>query len=135
LPLPKHLLESTYLENKAAIETLPYWSTEFVGLGPYRVQEWTPGSYLILQANDRFVLGRPKIDTIEVRFYPDPNVLQAAMLAEAVDLPLGTSRSTSFDLAQDLKQRWNGSVHFGPGNVLSFWPQMLNSQPPIVADA
>ncbi len=135
LPLPKHLLEASYRESKPAFESLPYWSADFVGLGPYRVQEWTFGSFLILQANDRFVLGRPKIDSIEVRFYPDPNVLQAAMLAEAVDLPLGTQRSTSYDLAQDLQQRWSGTVFFAPGNVLAFWPQLLNPTPPILADA
>jgi peptide/nickel transport system substrate-binding protein len=135
LPLPKHLLESTYLDNKSAFETLPYWSTEFVGLGPYRVQDWTFGSFLILQAYDQFVLGRPKIDSIEVRFYPDPNVLQAAMLSEAVDLPLGTSRSTSYDLAQDLQARWSGTVTFSPGNALAFWPQLLNPTPTILGDA
>ena len=134
LPLPRHILEAPYLENKSTLESLPYWSTEFVGLGPFRVQEWTFGSSLILQANDRFVLGRPKIDSIEVRFYPDPNVLQAAMLAEAVDLPLGTQRSTSFDMAQDLQQRWNGTVTFSPGNALAFWPQLLNPTPTILAD-
>jgi len=134
LPLPKHLLEPTYQENKSAFETLTYWSTEFVGAGPYRVQQWTPGTPLILQANERYVLGRPKIDTIEVRPYPDPNVLQAAMLAEAVDLPLGTSRSTSFDLAQDLQARWSGTVSFSPGNVLAFWPQLLSPTPSALAD-
>jgi len=133
-PLPRHLLETAYAENKTGWDSLPYWSTEFVGLGPYRVQDWTFSSALTLQANDRFILGRPKIDTIEVRFYPDPNVLQAAMLAEAVDLPLGTQRSTSFDMAQDLQQRWSGTVSFTPGQALAFWPQLLNPTPPILAD-
>jgi len=57
------------------------------------------------------------------------------MLAEAVDLPLGTSRSTSFDMAQDLQARWNGSVHLNPDNVLAFWPQLRNPTPLILADA
>ncbi len=136
LPLPKHLLEGALSgENKAAYETLPYWSTEFIGLGPYRLGEWTLGQSLTLRANDRFVLGRPKIDTIEVRAFPDPNVLQAAMLSEAVDLPLGTGRSTSFDLAQDLEARWSGKVYFLPANVLAFWPQLLSPTPAVVGDA
>ncbi len=134
LPLPKHLLEGPLGESKAAYETLPYWSTEFVGLGPYRIQNWALGQSIVLRANDSFILGRPKIDEIELRSYPDPTALIAAMLAEAVDLPLGTSRSTSFDMAQDLKARWNGSVYFTPGNVLAFWPQLLNPTPPILGD-
>ena len=134
LPLPRHLLEGPLAENKAGVDGLPYWSTEFVGLGPFKIEEWVLGRSLVLAANDRFVLGRPKIDTIEIKAFPDPNVLIAALLAEAVDLPLGASRSTSFDQAQELRQRWPGTVTFSPGNVLAFWPQMLNSQPPIVAD-
>jgi peptide/nickel transport system substrate-binding protein len=135
LPLPRHLLEGALTENKAGYETLPYWSTEFMGLGPFRVQEWTFGQSLILRANERFALGRPKIDTVEVRSFPDPNVLQAALLSEAVDLPLGTGRSTSFDLAQDLQARWSGRVSFIPGNVLSLWPQLLSANPPALTDA
>ncbi len=135
LPLPKHLLEGALSESKAGYETLPYWSTEFAGLGPFRLQEWTLGQSVILRANERFVLGRPKIDQIEVRAFPDPNVLQAALLSEAVDLPLGTGRSTSFDLAQDLQARWSGKVYFLPANVLAFWPQLLSPTPPIVGDA
>lgn len=135
LPLPKHLLEGPLSENKAGYETLPYWSTDFVGLGPFQIQEWTFGQSLILRANERFILGRPKIDIVEVRSYPDPNVLQAALLSEAVDLPLGTSRSTSFDMAQDLQARWSGTVHFGPGNVLALWPQLLSPTPPVLGDA
>jgi peptide/nickel transport system substrate-binding protein len=134
LPLPKHILEGPLTENKAVYETLPYWSTEFVGLGPWRLHEWTLGQSVVLRANDRFALGKPKIDEIELRSYPDPNVLEAAMLSEAVDLPLGTSRSTSFDMAQDLQARWSGKVSFSPGNVLSFWPQLLNPTPPIVGE-
>jgi peptide/nickel transport system substrate-binding protein len=135
LPLPRHLLEAALTENKAGYETLPYWSTEFMGLGPFKVQEWTFGQSLMLRANERFALGRPKIDTVEVRSFPDPNVLQAALLSEAVDLPLGTGRSTSFDLAQDLQARWSGKVSFVPGNVLSLWPQLLSANPPILTDA
>jgi peptide/nickel transport system substrate-binding protein len=135
LPLPKHILEGPLGENKAGYDSLPYWSADFVGLGPWRIQEWNLGQSLILRANDRFVLGRPKIDTIEIRSFPDPNVLQAALLSEAVDIPLGTGRSTSFDLAQDLQARWSGKVYFVPGNVLSFWPQLLNPTPAIVGDA
>ena len=36
-PLPKHLLESVYLANKADLPASPYLINEFVGLGPYRL--------------------------------------------------------------------------------------------------
>ena len=31
VPLPKHILEAPYLENKATITDHPYWSTQFIG--------------------------------------------------------------------------------------------------------
>src|SRR5439155_20184553 len=68
-PLPKHLLEAPYLNDKANFLQVPFWSSEFVGAGPYRVKSLTPGTGLILTAFDAYVLGRPKIDEIEVRFF------------------------------------------------------------------
>ncbi len=134
LPLPKHLLEAEYLENKRGFDALPYWSEGFVGTGPYRVREWLLGSFLVLDANDGYVLGRPRIDTIEVRFFGDPTVLHAALLANAIDLPLGT-RGTSLDQAVELQKQWNGVIEFLPGAPLGLWPQLLTPNPAIVADA
>ena len=71
LPLPKHLLEATYNADRASFTQLPYWSQAFVGAGPYRLQDWASGSHLLLAANDDYVLGRPKIAEIEVKFIPD----------------------------------------------------------------
>ena len=34
-PMPKHLLEPAYLEDKATFFSRPFWNTEFVGAGPY----------------------------------------------------------------------------------------------------
>src|SRR5437867_3721560 len=74
-PLPKHLLEAAYLENKAGFTDLPYWTTGFVSSGPFRVKDWVSGSHLVLEAFDDYVLGRPKLDEIQVRFILDANTL------------------------------------------------------------
>ena len=44
-----------------------------------------------MSAFDSYVLGRPKIDEIEVKFIPDPNTLMANMLA-GVELTIGRDR-------------------------------------------
>src|SRR5205823_7258485 len=44
LPLPKHLLEQPYNDDKASLSSLPYWSSGFVGTGPFKVKEWVIGS-------------------------------------------------------------------------------------------
>src|SRR5207245_265877 len=79
-PLPKALLEKPYADDKANFHLLPYWSDEFTGTGPYRVQQWVKDSHLILQAHDGYALGRPKIDEIEVRLIPDENTFIANIL-------------------------------------------------------
>jgi peptide/nickel transport system substrate-binding protein len=133
LPLPKHLLEGPYLENKAGFVDLPYWSEGYVGAGPYKVREWLFGSYLILEANARYLLGRPKIDVIEVRFFAEPNARLAALLANVVDLPLGY-RGTSFEQALQLQGQWNGVVEFDPGAPVALWPQLHSPNPPVIGD-
>lgn len=134
LPLPKHLLEGPYNENRAAFADLPYWSEGFVGAGPYKLREWLLGSYLILEANPQYVHGRPKIDVIEVKFFADPNAMLAAILAGAVELPLG-SRGTSFEQAVQLQAQWNGVVGFDPGAPVGLWPQLHTPNPAIIGDA
>src|SRR5688500_12344361 len=77
LPVPRHLLEPTYAESKARLSASPYWTSGFVGVGPYRLREWAAGSHAVLDASDQYVLGRPKIDEVEVKFIPDGNTLIA----------------------------------------------------------
>src|SRR5262249_20331039 len=55
--LPRHLLESAYRQDKANFPQLPYWTTEFVGSGPFRPVEWSGGSYVSLRAFDGYALG------------------------------------------------------------------------------
>lgn len=94
LALPKHLLETAYVEDKEHFIEHPYWSTDFVGTGPFKLKDWQRGSHLLLEANDRYVLGRPRIDEIRVKFIPDPNTMAANVMAGEVDLTMGGRIST-----------------------------------------
>ncbi|HEY3118233.1 MAG TPA: ABC transporter substrate-binding protein, partial [Chloroflexota bacterium] len=89
LPLPRHILEKPYAEDKANIFSLPYWTTEYVGMGAFKIREWVPGSHMTLVANDQYVLGRPKLDEIEVRFLTDVNIVTANLLSGAVEKHIG----------------------------------------------
>src|SRR5581483_9840744 len=43
-PVPKHILEEPYRSlDRLAFTNLPYWTSEFVHVGPFRVQEVKPG--------------------------------------------------------------------------------------------
>jgi peptide/nickel transport system substrate-binding protein len=85
-PLPKHLYEEKYRANKANFVFGEEWTTGYVGTGPFRIDRWTPGSSLVARANTSWVLGPPKIDTVEIRFIPDAQTLLANVLAGEVDL-------------------------------------------------
>jgi len=84
-PYPVHLLESLYQTDHERFRNANYWTTQFVGLGPYRLAEWELGSHLTLQKYDRFHAGPAKIDTIVVRFLGDEATIVANLLAGTVD--------------------------------------------------
>ena len=131
VPLPRHLLQEDYLNNKATFTDLRYWSDEFVGIGPYRLKEWVRGSHLVLGAFDAYVLGRPKIDEIDVRFIPDPNTMIANMLSGAIEMPYGSI--VGMDQAVTVKEQWrDGQVVMEPSGWVVAYPQSIDPQPRIV---
>jgi peptide/nickel transport system substrate-binding protein len=132
-PVPKHVFERPYLESKATFYELPHWSSEYVGVGPFKVKEFVEGSHLVLTANDRYMLGRPKLDEIEIRFITDPAAMVASFLAEAVNVNLGVS--LSMEQARDVLARLPGAkMDVAPTGVLTAYPQFINPDPPIIGN-
>lgn len=132
--IPRHLLQDAYQNNKAGFGQLSYWSDEFVGTGPFRLVEFVRGSHLLVRANDRYVLGRPKVDEIEVRYVPDSTTLIANVLAGTVDMSLG--RGLSLTAALDTGERWREGkmVNAGYNCWIAMYPQFINPSPPLLAD-
>lgn len=108
-PLPRHLLEQDVRELPDNFAHHPYWTAEFVGLGPYRLEGWEPGAFLEARAFDRYVFGRPRIERVKATFISDPNTIVANLLAGEVDV--STDNSIGFENAQVLKRAgWNGTI-------------------------
>jgi peptide/nickel transport system substrate-binding protein len=84
-PLPAHLLESLHRSDKERFQQLPYWTREFVGVGPYRVADWVLGSYMVLKAYDRFYAGPAKIDTVTAHFILSAPTAVANLLSGSLD--------------------------------------------------
>jgi peptide/nickel transport system substrate-binding protein len=80
-PLPRHILDTPFRDAPSSFAGLPFWTTEYVGLGPWKLDRREPGSFFEGSAFDRFVFGRPKIDRIRVQYQIDPNIVVATMLA------------------------------------------------------
>lgn len=108
-PLPRHLLEDLYRQDKDAFTNTPRFTYEFVGLGPYRIARWDLGSSVEFARFDGYYGGRAALDSIHMRFLADPTTMAANILAGAVDavLPLGVR----LDEAQEIKRRWEGTGH------------------------
>lgn len=130
-PLPFHLLETPYQQDRGSFLGLPYWSDAYVGTGPFKLKEWALGSSMTFSANDAYVLGRPRLDEVEIRFVPDPNTIFANALAGSVDLTLG--KTVSIEQALEAEKRWSaGRIDSAPGNAVVVRIQFLYTNPPIV---
>jgi peptide/nickel transport system substrate-binding protein len=107
IPLPRHLMESTYRNDKANFLNSPLLGPEFVGLGPYRLVRWEPGVQMEFTRFDQYYMGRPPLDTVTLKFIGDPNGMVASILSGSADvvLPLGVD----VQVAEELKQRWAGT--------------------------
>ncbi len=133
LPLPKHLLERPLAEDKANFFGISYWTNDFVGAGPFRVKDWAMDSHVVLTANPDYVLGRPKLDELEVRFIADPTTLMANVLA-GVEMTVG--RALSLDQALQVKDQWReGSFLLRSRAWAPINAQFMNPTPAIVSDA
>ncbi|HEY3117824.1 MAG TPA: ABC transporter substrate-binding protein [Chloroflexota bacterium] len=85
-PLPSHLLAEKYRANHDGFATGLEWTSAFIGSGPFKVENWEPGSFITARANREFFLGSPKIDRIDIRLISDPNTVLATLLAGELDM-------------------------------------------------
>jgi peptide/nickel transport system substrate-binding protein len=80
---PAHLFN-----GQTNLVTHPYARAPF-GTGPFRFSEWVPGTSLTLVRSASYrVQGRPYLDAIDFRAFPDQATAEAALRAGVVDLLL-----------------------------------------------
>jgi peptide/nickel transport system substrate-binding protein len=103
--LPRHLLQQPFQELEAsAFVNLPFWTTEYVGLGAYKLERWEPGAFIEARAFDGYALGKPRIDRMKIVFLPDANTALANLLSGEVhyigDFVFGVEQ------AANLERQW-----------------------------
>jgi len=133
--MPRHLLEQPYRGQKERLLDHPYWGEAWVGAGPFKVREYDRGSHVVLDAFDGYVLGRPKLDVVEIRFIPDPATLTANLLAGTVDQTM--SANLAPDQVVSLMGQWrDGAAILSPypSSTVATMPQMLEPALPLVLD-
>jgi peptide/nickel transport system substrate-binding protein len=125
-PLPRHILEASFQQEPERITSHPFWTREYVGLGPYRLARWEPGAFIEAVAFAGHVLGRPKIERIHIMFISDPNVALANLLSG--DIQLAADTSIRFQQALILQRDWvpqqQGNVVVKPDLWRGVWAQL-----------
>jgi peptide/nickel transport system substrate-binding protein len=103
----RHLVEPALLAGDGdGFGNLPYWSTEFVGLGPYRLERWERGAFIAGQAVPDYALGRARIERIRLTWNNDPTVTLTRMIAGDADIVL--DGAIRFDQVRVLREQWQG---------------------------
>ncbi len=124
-PLPRHILGDAYQpEQIENFGRLLFWTTEYVGLGPYRLDRWQPGAFLEAVAFDGHAWGRPKIDRVRILFISDFNTVLANMLAGEAHITVDDS--IRFQQGAILRREW---APRNAGFVLTTPDQWRRSEP------
>ena len=112
-PMPRHVLGDPLAEYQQGASSrenflgLAAWTTQYVGLGPYRLERWEPGIALNGVAFDGYVFGRPKIDRIVARIIFDQNVSVTNLLAGEVQF--AAPQALNFPQLMVAKRQWDPS--------------------------
>lgn len=113
-PLPMHVLEgpfADYTEGRISGDAFlgnPLWTTEYVGAGPFRLEQWEPGVQLQGTAFAGHSLGRPKIDRLIVRIILDDNTTIPNILAGG-QLDYACCNTLRFNHYVTLKREWEAA--------------------------
>ncbi len=115
-PLPRHLLESAYLKDKASLKQSSYGTRPVLG-GGFTVAEWVPQSHITLRRNPFAKAFAPQLDEIVWKIIPQTQTMEAAFLSGAVDVI--SVIGFTFDQARDFAARHPEAVtHFTPALML-----------------
>jgi peptide/nickel transport system substrate-binding protein len=115
-PYPRHLLETMYHEDLDQFVNGPHWRDQYVGSGPYRVERWEPGADITYRAFADFVLGKPQIDEIHIKFIQDPNTVVASLLSGNLDTSFFAAIGFPQNLALE-QANWSGVTEYWRGQT------------------
>jgi peptide/nickel transport system substrate-binding protein len=78
--LPRHVLAGTDDIRKDPFNRSP------IGCGPFKLKEWQSASEIVLEANDTYFRGRPRLDRLVFKIVPDVTVQVNQLQAGEVDI-------------------------------------------------
>ena len=129
--MPRHVLEEPFNSDPSKLVGHPYFTTAYVGLGPYKLDRWEPGAFVEGTAFDGHALGKPKIEHVKVIWNGDSNVALATVLGGNADL--AGDDALRFQQGNLLRKEWGpnkGVVLYNTTSVrytqMQFRPELVN---------
>ena len=121
--MPAHVLAKFPDVNHISFNTAPTVSD-----GPFRFIEWVHGDHIILAANEKFFLGRPKLREIRVSIVPDEHTTVQLLRTHAIDYMFQASINTYKELktVPGVRIVWN--------NMNGYQGIEINLSRPVLAD-
>lgn len=106
------------------------YRTQPIGTGPFKLLEWVPADYTLLEANEAYFLGRPKVDFLRQEIIPEPSV-------RAIALETGDVHYATWPLLVEdsIRLRDSGegfTVYATPASSVKHFP--LNNEHPVLSD-
>ena len=119
---PKHLLENADLRNTP-------FNRHPVGSGPFKLEDWTADDIVILKANrEYFQKGRPVLDRLIFKAYPDRKAALQAITQGEMDIALNLAASDLLFVSK----RGAFRTYSAPG--ASYYALTFNLKDPIFSD-
>ncbi len=95
-----------FIVSKKAMETMGYENFKHhpVGTGPFMFKSYEKDGPLILAAHDGYFRGKPLLDGVEIRFFPDFKAREAAFLNGDLDVIVGHGEKGWVEKAEKIKE-------------------------------
>jgi peptide/nickel transport system substrate-binding protein len=110
--LPQHAMAD--ITPAEGVES-DWWKTNPIGTGPFKWSKYEPGQYVELVAFDDYWRGRPQIDTLINRYFPEAGSAVLALRSGDISFTYLTT-----DEALDLQSDTNFTVLEGPSMVVNY---------------
>lgn len=98
--------------NMAENSKSDIWKTNIIGSGPFKFSQYVPGQYTEYVAFDDYYGGRPQVDKIINRYFPEPGTAAIALQKGEIDFTYVT-----IDELQQLKDNPDLNIISGPSLV------------------
>ena len=82
--MPEHIL-AKYNDAKGSFNTAPFQGAP-IGSGPFKFVRWDRGQQVVMEAFDKYFLGKPKLRRVTFRVMPDDSTLANELKTHEVDM-------------------------------------------------